>query len=126
MSEARHVFLHSPAAKLLLYAGLGLIIAFLLLPFATCSYHFLAANLPRISANTDTLIPGLGAYLIATLVAHRMIAGFHQRRGKIWRFSNTCCLAALLPVVFIIAFLVPGVILNLKLLAGDSWFGAGR
>lgn len=125
MSDVCHIPRLGRAARLLLYAGIGVIIVFLLPRFATGFYHFLAANLPRISANADTLIPGIGAYLIATLAAHRMIAGFYQRRGKTWPFSNTCCLAALLPVLFIIAFLVPGVILQLKLIAGDSWFGAG-
>lgn len=125
MSEVSHVSNLSPAAKML-YAGLGAISAFPLLRLATGFYQFLAANLPRSSANADTLIPGIAAYLIATLAAHRMIASFYQRRGRTWPFSNTCCLAALLPVLFIIAFLVPGVILQLKLLAGEPWFGAGR
>jgi hypothetical protein len=116
MSEACGISRFGPAARLLL----GVLIALPMPGFATGSYYFLAANLPRISANADTLIPGIGAYLIATLAAHRMIAGFHQRRGRTWPFSNTCCLAALLPVLFIIAFLVPGVILLLNLLAGES------
>lgn len=126
MSETRHIPRIVPAAKVLLGAGVGVLIAFLLPRFATGFYHFLAANLPRISANADTLVPGIAAYVIATLAAHRMIAGFYQRRGKTWPFSNTCCFAALLPVLFIIAFLVPGVILHLKLLAAESWFGVGR
>jgi hypothetical protein len=119
MSEARHFPRIGPAAKLLLYAGGGVILAFLLLEAATGLYHFLAANLPRISTNADTLMPGIAAFVIATLAAHRMISAFYQRRGKHWPFSNTCCLAALLPVLFIIAFLVPGVILQLQLLAGE-------
>jgi hypothetical protein len=132
MSETRHIVRLGPAARLLLYSGFGTILAFLLMivltpsvlagllfGFATGFYHFLAANLPRISANADTLMPGIAAFVIATLAGHRMIAGFYQKRGKHWPFSNTCCLAALLPVLFIIAFLVPGVILQLQLLAGE-------
>lgn len=139
MSETRHIPRPGPAASLLLYAGLGTIVVFLILivvtpsvffgllfRFATGFYHFFAANLPVISINTDTLIPGIAAFVIATLAAHRMLAGFHQRRGKSWPFSNTCCLAALLPVLFIIAFLVPGVILQLQLLASELGFGAQR
>jgi hypothetical protein len=48
-----------------------------------------------------------------------MIASYHRKLGKHWQFSNTCCLAALLPVLFIIAFLVPGVILQVKLLFSE-------
>lgn len=126
MSETRHISRLGPAARLLFGAACGVIIALLLLQIATGFYHFLAANMPRISTNADTLMPGIGAYVIATLAAHRMIAGFHHRRGKHWPFSNTCCLAALLPVLFVIAFLVPGVILQLQLLAGELGFGAPR
>jgi hypothetical protein len=116
MSEAHYLTRLGPAAKMPLYVSLCAIIAFPLLRIATGFYHFLAANLPRISANADTLIPGIAAFVIATHAAHRMIAGYYRKRGIIWPFSNTCCLAALLPVLFIIAFLVPGVILNLQLL----------
>lgn len=117
MSEPSHRF--GPVAGLMLRAGFIVIIAFLLLGLTTGCYHFLTANLPRISVNADTLIPGITAFLIATLAAHGMIAAYHRKRGKQWPFSNTCCLAALLPVLFIIAFLVPGVILQVKLLIGE-------
>jgi hypothetical protein len=103
----------------LLRAGFVVIIALSLLLSAIGSYHFLSTNLPRISVNADTLIPGIAAFLIATLAAHGMIAAYHRKRGKHWQFSNTCCLAALLPVLFIIAFLVPGVILQVKLLFSE-------
>lgn len=121
MSESSHILRHHPAARLLFRAGVGMVIAFLLLCFATGFYQFLAVNLPRISVNADTLIPGIAAFAIATLAAHRMIAACYRKRGKHWPLSNTCCLAALLPVLFIIAFLVPGVILSVKLLVGESW-----
>jgi hypothetical protein len=126
MSETRHVRCLVPKARLLLCAGGVVIIALPLLRFATGLHHFLAANLPVISVNADILVPGIAAFVVATLAAHRMLAGFHQRRGKHWPFSNTCCLAALLPVLFIIAFLVPGVILHLELLAGELWSDAAR
>jgi hypothetical protein len=116
MSETSHRF--SPLLGPMLRAGYFVIIAFLLLGLTTGCYHFLTANLPRISANADTLIPGIAAFVIATLAAHGMIAAYHRKRGRNWPFSNTCCLAALLPVLFIIAFLVPGVILQVKLLIG--------
>lgn len=116
MSEPSHRF--GSLAGLMLRTGLAVIIAFLLLALATGCYHFLTTNLPRISVNADTLIPGIAAFVIATFAAHGMIAAYHRKRGKHWPFLNTCCLAALLPVLFIIAFLVPGVILQVKLLFG--------
>jgi Mn2+/Fe2+ NRAMP family transporter len=121
MSETRHVPRLGPRAKLLLGAGGVAIIAFPLLRFAAGCHHFLAANLRVISLNADILVPGIAAFVIGTLATHRMLAGFHQRRGRHWPFSNTCCLAALLPVCFTIAFLVPGIILHLELLAGELW-----
>jgi hypothetical protein len=126
MSETRHVPRLGPRARLLLGAGGVVIIAFPLLRFATGCYLFLAANLPVISVNADILVPGIAAFVVATLAAHRMLAGFHQRRGRHWPFSNTCCLAALLPICFIIAFLVPGIILHVELLAGELWPDAAR
>jgi uncharacterized membrane protein YhaH (DUF805 family) len=117
MSETSHRF--GPVAGLMLRTGFVVIIAFLLLALAIGSYHFLTANLSRISVNADTLIPGIAAFVIATLAAHWMIAAYHRKRGRNWPFSNTCCLVAMLPVLFIIAFLVPGVILQLKLLFGE-------
>jgi len=126
MSETRHVRCLVPRARLLLCAGGVVIIALPLLRFATGFHHFLAANISEIFINADTLIPGIAAFVLATLTAHRLIAGYHQRRGKHWPLSNTCCLAALLPVCFIIAFLVPGVILHLQLLAGELWPDSSR
>lgn len=126
MSETRHVPRPGPRARLLLCAVGVVIIALPLLRFAIGCHHFLVANLSEISVNPDILVPGVAAFVLATLATHRMLAGFHQRRGKHWPFSNTCCLAALLPVLFIIAFLVPGIILHLQLLFGEEWSGAAR
>ena len=117
MSETSHRL--GSLTVLMLRAGFVVIIALPLLLSAIGSYHFLTANLPRISVNADTLIPGIAAFVIATLAAHLMIAAYHRKRGRRWPFSNTCCLAALLPILFIIAFLVPGVILQLKLLFNE-------
>jgi hypothetical protein len=137
MSEIRHILRFRPAARLLLWLGLGTIFVFggmlvltpaglsgVLLRFATGFHHFLATNLREISVNADILIPGIAAFGIATLALHGMSAACCRKRGKPWPFSNTCCLAALLPVLFIIAHLVPGVILQIQLLAAESGFVA--
>jgi hypothetical protein len=139
MSETRHLLRFSPAARLLLCLGLGTIFVFLwmfvltpaalaavLLRLATGFPRFLATNLPEVSVNADILIPGIAAFGIATLAIHGMGAACCRKRGKHWPFSNTCCLAALLPVLFIIAHLVPGVILQIQLLAAEPWFEPPR
>jgi hypothetical protein len=80
---------------------------------------FLERNLARMNFNADTVVPGLIAYGLLVLLLHRKLRRQCLTRGRVWRFSSSLLVALLLPAVFCISFLVPGVILQLQeLVAG--------
>ena len=90
--------------------------------FLTGFVRFLARNIPAMSPNAATWVPGVVAFAIATAVLHRLLAGPLRRRLGTWRVSHTISLAMVLPVLFIIAFIVPGIILHAVPLAMEPWF----
>lgn len=84
-------------------------------------WHFLAANLPAISWNAATWAPGLGAFLVAVVFLHRWLSRWASRTGRPWSFVTSFCLVSLVPVLFVIAFLVPGVLLQWEMLRESAW-----
>lgn len=84
--------------------------------FLTGFWHFLAASLPAISWNAATWGPGLGAFLIAVVFLHRWLSRWALRTGRSWSFATSFCVVSLVPVLFVIAFLVPGVLLQWEML----------
>lgn len=82
---------------------------------------FLAENLPRLSTDAGTWGPGLAAFCIAVLVAHRLL-----RRRRRWPLSATVCAALFLPLIFAVSFLVPGVLLQIRALMEGPWFESSR
>lgn len=82
---------------------------------------FLQNNLPAISWNAATWGPGLGAFVIATIFAHRWLARWAARTGRPWSFVTTFCLMSLVPVLFVISFIVPGVLLQWEMLREVVW-----
>lgn len=84
-------------------------------------WHFLAANIPSISWNAATWGPGLGAFLIATIFLHRWLSRWASWTGRRWSFATSFCLVSLVPVLFVISFIVPGVLLQWEALGESAW-----
>lgn len=90
--------------------------------FLTGFARFLIRNVPAITPNAATWIPGLAAFGLAVMVVHLMLASPLRRRLGHWRVSHTFSLAMLVPLLFMTAFLVPGVLLHALPLAKAPWF----
>lgn len=106
----------------------------LLMPRALGGYHlllfrlisgfcfFLWENLPVISWDAGTWGPGLGAFLLAMVMVHLFLRKRFVEKNRHWSFTSTFCLMSLLPVLFAISFIVPGVLLQWELLRQVAWF----
>lgn len=96
--------------------------AFLALMFRLVAgpVNFLSRNLPAISVNADVWVPGVVAFLIAVGVSHGLALRCAAKRGKRWPVSATVALAAVMPLLFAIAFLVPGILLHGRMLMDDG------
>jgi hypothetical protein len=87
---------------------------------------FLRVNLPRISADAGTWGPGLAAFGLALVVGHFFLRGWAKRRNRAWSAGSTLCAGLVLPLLFAISFLVPGVLLQVELLGKTRWFSRER
>lgn len=87
---------------------------------------FLRVNLPRISADAGTWGPGLAAFGLALVVGHYFLRGWAKRRNRAWSAGSTLCAGLVLPLLFAISFLVPGVLLQVELLGEMRWFEMER
>lgn len=83
---------------------------------------FLRDNLSKVSTDSGTWAPGLLAFCLALLIAHRFLSQYAIKRDRSWSFVSSVCLGLLLPILFIIAFIVPGALLQVKSLAENPWF----
>jgi len=99
------------------FSGNHLILGRLLFGFVP----FLKSNFAAISWNAGTWGPGLGAFVIALLVVHRYLSGWAKRAGREWSFLTTFCLMMIVPVLFVISFIVPGVLLQWEALQEIVW-----
>jgi hypothetical protein len=79
---------------------------------------FLGRNLQRMNFNWDTLAPGLAAYVAALFVLHWSLGKFCRARSREWSLLSSFVVALLLPALFGLTFIVPGVILQIEKLAG--------
>ncbi len=84
-------------------------------------WFFLRDNLSAISFDTGTWGPGVAAFLLAVIFAHRILKAWAAGAGRHWTFSTTFCLALILPVLFVISFIVPGVLLQWEMLRQVVW-----
>lgn len=84
--------------------------------------RFLDGNLRRVSSSAETWGPGLAAFFGTVFVGHRILRSWSRKRRHPWPVRSTICIALLLPVFFIISFLLPGMLLQLRGLAGTPWF----
>ena len=89
--------------------------------FLTGFWHFLAANVPAISWNVATWAPGLGAFFIAVAILHRWFGRWALRTGRPWSLATSFCLVSLVPILFVISFLVPGVLVQWEMLRETLW-----
>lgn len=80
--------------------------------FLTGFARFLMHNIPAMTPNTATWVPGLAAFILAVAVAHFLLARPLRRGFGVWRVSHTLTLAMFLPLLFATAFLVPGILLH--------------
>jgi hypothetical protein len=63
----------------------------------------------------------LGAFLIAVVFLHRWLSRWASRTGRPWSFATSFCLVSLVPVLFVISFIVPGVIVQWEMLRETAW-----
>ena len=89
-------------------------------------FHFLRSNLGAVSVNADTWVPGVLAMIIALVISHRFLTSWARRTDHKWTISSTFALGMILPVLFATAFLVPGILLQVKTLGNSSWFNRNR
>jgi len=134
MSKIRHI------VRVLLWTVIVLLVGLILLAllvglsssgagFVDAAFHlvggfwfFLGEKLPAISSDAGTWGPGLAAWLLALAVGHRFLRDWAGARGFQWRVTTTTCLGMLLPVLFTISFIVPGILLQVDGLRKVRWF----
>ena len=103
------------------YSGYDLLLGHLLFGFVA----FLKNNIPAISWNAATWGPGLGAFVMAVVVAHRFLSHWAERTGRQWSFATSFCLLMLVPVLFVVSLIVPGVLLQWEVLREVVWIDLG-
>lgn len=99
-------------ASLIFPTGAHLVIFHLAAGFA----FFLTDRIQLISADAGTWGPGLVAFFLGLGVVHRLMGAWAAKRAKPWTIGSTLCLGALLPILFAISFLIPGILLQLETL----------
>ncbi len=85
-------------------------------------FFFLRENLAKLSTDSATWVPGLAAFGLALVIAHRFLRQHAASRNRKWSFITTACLGLFLPILFAVAFIVPGALLQVKSLAAEPWF----
>lgn len=93
----------------------------LVLHFGAGFWFFLRENLPAMSSDAGTWGPGLGAFLLATVLVHHFLAAWAARTNRHWSFATSFCLVLIVPVLFVIAFIVPGVLSQWEILRQVHW-----
>ena len=79
--------------------------------------YFLERNVGRMNFNADTLVPGCIAYGLVILLLHWTLRRLCRKRGRAWNLYSSFLVGLLLPAVFGISLLIPGVMLQLQELA---------
>lgn len=93
--------------------------------FLTGFVRFLARNIPEISPNAATWVPGVAAFVIGMVIFHHWMARPLRERFSRWSFPQTFALAMVIPILFATAFIVPGILLHAIPLAREPWFQEG-
>ena len=82
---------------------------------------FLHDNLPGMSFDPGTWGSGLAAFLLAMILAHRCLKAWASRTKRHWSFITSFCLALILPVLFVISLIIPGVLVQWEMLRQVVW-----
>ncbi len=98
----------------------------LLEEFGKGFWYFLDENVPAISWDAGTWVPGLVAFVLALLMIHRILSRWAAAANRYWSFGSSFCLVLLLPVLFAVSLLVPGVLLQWELLRQTHWIEASQ
>ncbi len=98
----------------------------LLARFLSGFWFFLRDHFPAISWDAGTWGPGLAAFLIAALFAHRILSAWAAGTNRHWTLATSLCVALVVPVLFVIAFIVPGVLLQWEMLRQVPWINSNR
>lgn len=88
---------------------------------ATGFVYFLKENVAKISTDAGTWGPGLTAFLLGLGIIHWFGRLHARHRQQAWKISTTFAIGMLLPLLFAISFLVPGVFLQVQQLANTPW-----
>ncbi len=99
------------------FSGKDLILA----RFFTGFWYFMVSNFPLISWNADQWVPGVGAFLIAWFFIHCWLSRWAKRTNRPWSLMTSFCVVSLVPVLFVISFIVPGVLLQWDVLREVHW-----
>jgi hypothetical protein len=99
------------------FGGYDLLVGRLITGF----WFFFRDNVPAISWDAGTWGPGLGAFLLALAFAHHFFKSLAARTNRYWSFASSFCLVLAIPVLFVIAFIVPGVLLQWEILRHVPW-----
>jgi hypothetical protein len=111
------IFLYALIPLLDPFSGKDLILA----RFLTGFWHFIVGNFPLISWNADQWVPGLGAFFISWFFIHRWFSRWAKRTERPWSLMTSLCVVLLVPVLFVISFIVPGVLLQWEMLQDVHW-----
>jgi hypothetical protein len=84
-------------------------------------WFFLCENFPAISWDAGTWGPGVGAFLLALALAHPFLKPWAARTNRHWSFASSFCLLLTVPVMFVVAFIIPGVLLQWEILRHTPW-----
>jgi hypothetical protein len=89
--------------------------------FVSGFWRFLATNLPAISWNAATWVPGVGAFVVAVIFLHCWFSRWASRKLRPWSFVTSLCVVSIVPVLFVIAFIVPGILVQWEMLREAKW-----
>ncbi len=82
---------------------------------------FLGHNIPAISWNSDIWIPGLAALLMLIVCIHLAARKWARNTNRHWTAASTLCLSLLLPILFAISLIVPGILAQWEALRNCVW-----
>ncbi len=92
----------------------------LLFHFVAGFVFFLRDNFPAISWDAGTWGPGVMAFLMTIILAHRPLKKWARKTNRYWTLATTVSLALIVPALFVISFIVPGILLQWELLRHPS------
>lgn len=103
------------------YSGRGQLMDEILTGF----HSFLRDNLPAVSWNRETWLPGTVAFLMLPFAIHFVAKPWARRSNRHWSFGSSICIALLIPALFAISLIVPGILTQWDALRQTPWVDIG-